>query len=114
MCVAEKARNLWWSERAAEAEPRVNIPEQQDRGGSSIRELRLLKKYFKPASSLLVVKNDTTLQSDSDKLNHWAEHFNEIVKCHVNVNPVPLGDLPVISPSSISVVPSSSADAYVS
>ena len=71
---------------------------------------RLLKKHSKPTSSSLVAKNGTTLQSDSDKLNRWAEHFNEVVNCQVNVDPVSLDDLPVISPSSDSVVPSPSAD----
>jgi hypothetical protein len=67
-----KAHNLWWSERALEAERHTHIVEQQGRGGSLIRELRLLKKKFsKPASSTLLAKDGTTLQSDSasSKLN---------------------------------------------
>ena len=38
---AEKARNAWWSERASEAERRALVAEQQGRGGSLIRDLRL-------------------------------------------------------------------------
>ena len=98
---AEKAHNSWWSEHPAEAERRAHFAVQQGRGGSLIRELRLLKKYSKPASSSLVDKTGTTLQSDSDKLNRWAEHFNEVVNCQVNVDPIPLDDLPVISPPYI-------------
>ena len=69
---AEKARNSWWSERTAEAERRAQVAEQQGRGGSLIKELRLLKKHSKPTSSSLVAKNGTTLQSDSDKLNRGS------------------------------------------
>ena len=84
-----------------EAERQAHIAEQQGRGGSLIRELRLLKKKFsKPASSTLLAKDGTTLQSDSAKLNRWAEHFNEVVNCQVDVDAVSLDDIPVLSPST--------------
>ena len=77
---AEKARNAWWSERATEAERRALVAEQQGRGGSLIRDLHLFgKKFSKPASSSLVAKDGSVLQSDGDKLNCWAEHFQEVV-----------------------------------
>ena len=45
-----------------------------------IGDLHLLKKKFsKPASSALVAKDGITLQSDGDKLNRWAEHFEEVM-----------------------------------
>ena len=55
---AEKAWNSWWSKRAAEGERRALVTEQQDRGGSLIRDLCLLqKKFSKPASSTLEWQN---------------------------------------------------------
>ena len=78
----EKARNSWWSKRAEEAERRALVAEQQDRGGSLIKGLRLLQKEFsKPALSTLVAKDGTTLQSDEDKLNRRAEHFKDNFLC---------------------------------
>ena len=44
----------------AEAECRAQIAEQQGRGGSLIKDLRLSQKMFsKPASSTLVVEDGT-------------------------------------------------------
>ena len=77
------------------AEHQALDAEQQGRGGSLIKDLRLLqKKFSKPASSTLVAKDGTTLQSEEDKLNHWAEHFEEMVNCQVVIDVVPLEDLP--------------------
>ena len=98
---AEKARNSWWSKRAVEAECQALVAEQQGRGGSLIKDLRLLqKKVSKPASSTLVSKDGTNLQSDRDKLNRWAEHFKEVVNCQVDVDAIHHDDLPIISPSA--------------
>ena len=70
--------------------------------GQRIRDLHLLKKKFsKPASSTLVVKNDITLQSDGYKLNRWAEYSKEVVNCQVDVD--------VVSVDALSVVPLSPA-----
>ncbi|MDA8001968.1 MAG: reverse transcriptase domain-containing protein [Alphaproteobacteria bacterium] len=110
---AEKARNSWWSARAAEAERRAQIAEQQGRGGSLIKDLRLLqKKFSKPASSTLVAEDGTILQTDRDKLNRWVEHFAEVVNCQVNTAVVPIDDLPVVS--SLSNTSSSLSDTDLS
>ena len=96
---AEKACNAWWSERASEAERWALVAEQQGRGGSLIRDLRLLgKKFFKPASSNLVAKDGRILQSDGDKLNRWAEHFQEVVNCQIDIDVICNKDLPIITP----------------
>ena len=98
---AEKARNSWWSEHAVEAERLATVAEQQGRGGSLIKDLRLLqRKFSKPTSSTLVAKDGTSVQSDRDKLNCWAKHFEEVVNCQVNVD-VPIDVLPIVSSPSI-------------
>ena len=43
-----------------------------------------------------------TLQSDGDKLNHWMEHFEEVMNCQVDIDVIPCEDLPVVSPSFVS------------
>ena len=95
---AEKARNAWWSDHAAEAEHRALVAEQQGRVGSLIRDLRLLgKKFSKPASSNLVANDGRVLQSDGDKLNRWAEHFQEVVNCQIDIDVIPIEELPIVT-----------------
>ena len=37
-------------------------------------------------------------------MNHWAEHFQEVVNCQVDIKVIPIEDLPVITPPPISSV----------
>ena len=61
-----------------------------------IGDLHILKKKFSmPASSTLVAKYGITRQSDEDKLNCWAEHFEEVINCQVDIDVVPCENLPV-------------------
>ena len=99
---AEKARNSWWRDHATEAECWAFVAKQQGRGGSLIEDLHLLKKFSKPASSVLVAKDDITQQSDGNKLNRWAEHFEEVMNCQVDIDVVPCEDLLVVSQSFVS------------
>ena len=76
---AEKARNAWWSARAVEAEKKAWIAQQHGRGGSLVKDLRLLKKKAsKPSLSYLLAKDNTIVSSDTDKLQCWVEHFAEV------------------------------------
>ena len=59
------------------------------------------KKLSKPASSALVAKDGITLPSDGDKLNRWAEHFEEVMNCQVDINVIPGEDLTAVSPSFV-------------
>ena len=95
---ADKARNAWWSARAVEAERRAWVAEQTGRGGSLIKELRLLKYHFnKPRSTILYAKDGAPLSNDTDKINRWAEHFNEVVNCNLHAINLPTSEsLPVI------------------
>ena len=103
---AERARNSWWSERAADAERRAAAPERAGQGGSLIKELRLLKS--KPASSVLLDGDGLPLASDVQKLARWAEHFELVMNCGKKVNETTLASLPVIEPKAgaLSDIPS--------
>ena len=62
---ANKARNAWWNARAEEAERRAAVAECLGRGGSLIRELRLLSRSVAKASSTTLHALDgTALTSD--------------------------------------------------
>ena len=55
---AERARNAWWSDRAVEAEKKAKMSQELGRGGSLIKELRLLKSQIsKPSSSYIPAKD---------------------------------------------------------
>ena len=99
----EKARNAWWSARAAEAEQRSRMSQQLGLGGSLIRELRLLsRKYLKPSTTGILGKDNTSLTSDSDKLQRWAEHFAEVSGCcssTFQLDPDVLPDIVASSPA---------------
>ena len=62
----------------------------------------------------MVAEDGTSLQSDRDKLNHWAEHFEEVVNCQVNADVIPFDDLPIVSsPPILSDTPLSDDDLSV-
>ena len=85
---AEKTHNAWWTACAVEAEKHAWVAEQLGHGGSLIKELRLLKKYFsKPSSSTLSALDESLLTTDSSKLERWVEHFAGIFNCGVDANP---------------------------
>ena len=65
----EKAQNTWWSACAAEAGKHAWAAEQCGHGGSLIRELQLLRKSAsKPSTSTLLVRDESKLIIDDDKL----------------------------------------------
>ena len=95
---AEKARNAWWSERAAEAKKRVWFAEQLGQGGSLVKELRLLcRQVSKLVVTPLLAKDSSPITSDDGKLRRWAEHFKEVVNCDSVVSETVLDILPVVA-----------------
>ena len=104
---AERARNKWWSDRAAEAEKRAQVAEREGQGGSLIKELRLLKSHFTKASapSLLAKDGGSSVTSDEDKCKRWVEHFEEVFNCGTSVSEAVLEELPVINPREDGDVP---------
>ena len=74
-------RNKWGSDRAVEAEKRAQIAKKEGRGGSMIKELRLLKNHFAKVSTPSVLTKDeaSSVTSDEDKHKHCVEHFEGVV-----------------------------------
>lgn len=98
---AGKARNSWWSARAEEAEKRAAIAESLGRGGSLVRELRLLGRgAAKASSSTLQAVDGTMLISNVNKLRRWAEHFASVTQCSSQVSEVVLEALPSVQAPS--------------
>ena len=50
-----------------------------------------VKQYYNPRPSEII-------HAVVMKINCWAEHFEEVVKCQVDIDVVPLKDLPIVSP----------------
>ena len=64
-----------------EAEKKAWVAQQQGRGGSLIKDLRLLKRQTsKPYPSYLLAKDNTIISSNTDKLQCLVEHFAEVSK----------------------------------
>jgi hypothetical protein len=57
---AERARNSWWSSRAEDAERLASAAERSGRGGSLIKELKLLGVSVAKASTTPVLSSDKT------------------------------------------------------
>ena len=80
-----------------EAEKKAWVAQQQGRGGSLIKDLRLLKKQAsKPYPSYLLAKYNTIISSDTDKLQRWVEHFAEASKSCSTGSQVDINVLPDI------------------
>ena len=96
---AGRARNSWWSSRAVEAERLAQRAERSGRGGSLIKELKLLGSSFPKASTApLFSSNKTPLINDEDKLQPWSEHFASVVNSCSTVAQLILVSLPVFNP----------------
>ena len=94
---AEKARNAWWRARVVEAEKHARLAEQSGRGCSFLKELRMLASLVsKPSASTLLDREGRSLNSDSEKLQRWAEHFTGVVNCGAEINEATLETLPVV------------------
>ena len=94
---AEKACNAWWSDRAAEAEHRALVAEQQGRGGSLIRDLHLLGKKFIQACLI-----QPGCQGWQSLVERRAEHLQEMVNCQIDIDAIPIEDFPIVTPHSSS------------
>ena len=55
------------------------------------------KTFSKPASSNLFAKDTRILQNNGDKLNRWAELFQEVVNCQTDIDVTHIEDLPIIT-----------------
>ena len=96
---AERARNSWWSSRAADAERMASAAERSGRGGSLIKELKLLGVSAAKASTTPLLSSDKTpLTNDVDKLQRWSEHFASLVNCCSSVSQLTLESLLIVNP----------------
>jgi hypothetical protein len=82
-----------------EAERLARTAEKSGRGGSLIKELKLLgNASSKTPSAQLLSSTRTPLVTDEDKLKRWREHFSSVVNCSPSVCQTTLESLPTVSP----------------
>ena len=75
----------------------ARLAEQTGRGGSFFKELRMFASHVsKPSVSTLLDREGRSPNSDSEKLQRWAEHFSGVVNCGVEINEATLETLPVV------------------
>ena len=86
-CV-DNAREDWWESKAKEAEKLHESAVRLGRGGSRLKDLRLLKRSQKlKAEATLCAQDGTQLYSAGDKLERWREHFAQVSNTSVRLVP---------------------------
>ena len=74
-----KAREEWWENKAAQAEKLHESAVRLGRGGSLLKDLRLLQKSQKlKADTALLARDGSKLSSTGSKLERWREHFEQV------------------------------------
>ena len=77
-CV-DKAREEWWEDKAEQAEHLHEAAVKLGRGGSLLKDLRLLQRSQKlRANTTLRARDGSQLSSTMCKLERWCEHFQQV------------------------------------
>ena len=81
---ADEAREAWWEAKAEEAERLHEAAVRHGRGGSLLKDLRLLQwgQKLRASTALLAADGRTKLTGTAEKLERWREHFDEV--CNVS------------------------------
>ena len=83
---ADKAREEWWEAKAEEAEKLHEAAVRLGRGGSLLKDLKLLCSRQKlKASTPLLSQDGTQLNSTVDKIERWREHFAQVSNVSVEL-----------------------------
>ena len=113
--VADAAREAWRGMKAEEAERRYELAVREGRGGSMLKDLRLLQsgQRLRVSTALLAEDGKTKLTGVSEKLERWGEHCEQV--CNISsqvvertledIPPVPLQAVPAVSDEHISMAP---------
>ena len=101
---ADVAWEAWWRAKAEEAEYRHEVAISEGRGGSTVRELRLLKssQKLRVSTALLAADGKTRLTSSSEKLDRWQEHFCDVCNIPSAVTDQTLEAIPEVTQSEVS------------
>ena len=78
--VTDEAREAWWEAKAEEAEKLHEAAVRHGRGGSLLKDLRLIQWGQKIGSSTILLAKDgrSKLSSTVEKLEQWHQHFEEV------------------------------------
>ena len=83
---ADKAREEWWEAKAEEAEKLHEAAVRLGRGGSLLKDLKLLCSRQKlKASTSLLSQDGRQLNSTIDKIERWQEHFAQVSNVSVEL-----------------------------
>ena len=94
----EKAQNAWWEDRVEEIEKKYEIAVRNGRGGSLLKDLRILQsnQRSKSNSTLKAANGQDRFVKTGDKLERWREHFENISNIPTEVKEVTLNRIPQI------------------
>ena len=94
---AESARNAWWESKAEEAVRMYEKAVKQGRGGSLLKELRLLQRSQGSSSNTVLRAADGKgrITSTKEKLERWRQHFEQVTNVVSEVTEATLSMIPV-------------------
>ena len=77
---AEMARNAWWENKAEEAEKKYEMSVKSGRGGSLLKDLRILQRSQTSKTNLILraANGSDKMVSVEDKLERWRQHFEQV------------------------------------
>ena len=97
---ADEAREAWWEAKAEEADRLHEAAVRHGRGGSLLKDLRLLQRgqKLRASTALLTADGRAKLTSTADKLERWREHFDEVCNVSTEVMESVLDTIPEVLP----------------
>ena len=98
--IADEAREAWWEAKAEEAEKLHEAAVRHGRGGSLLKDLRLIQWGQKLGSSTALLAKDGRLKLSStvEKLERWCQHFEEVCDVSTEVLERVLDTIPEARP----------------
>ena len=83
-----QTREEWWEAKAVEAEQRHELAVRLGRGGSLLKDLRLLQRSQKLKGDITLCAQDgTQLSGTPARLERWREHFEQVSNVSTHLVP---------------------------
>ena len=94
----QKAQSAWWEDRVEEIDEKYEITVRNGRGGSLLKDLRILQsnQRSKSNSTLKAANGQDMIVKMGDKLERWRDHFKNISNIPTEVKEVSLNRIPQI------------------
>ena len=102
---ADEAHEAWWENKAEEAEKLHEAAVRHGRGGSLLKDLRLMQwgQKLRPSTALLAADGRTNLSGTTEKLKRWQEYFEDVCNVSTEIVERVLDNIPEVNPQESDV-----------